>query len=103
MLFVNKPVLGSVLNAVQRTARVTIEDPGSTGEWFYLESSTLEDRELYSSLERNWNSIVGHNSINFALLYVMGGTDNGVWIHYFPTPQIASEYLPGCYRLASWY
>jgi len=95
------PVNG-VLAEVTREVTATITDLNNKGEWFLVKSRIHTDGEVFSRLERRWRVIVGNKADRFALHLVAGGTDKGVWIHYFPTDLIAAEYAPGCHRLSSW-
>jgi hypothetical protein len=93
-------VLQGVLNRIHHTVKVDIEDFDGEEEWFEIESDDLQDSDLYNRLRLHWNQIVGIHSRVFALLFCQGGTDSGVWVHFFDhAPQ---EYAPGCHKLLSW-
>jgi len=93
-------VLQGVLERVQQTLKVDIEDHDGEEEWFQIESDDLEDSDLYNQLKLHWNRIVGIHSQSFALLHCQGGPDSGVWVHFFD--EGPEEYAPGCHRLTSW-
>jgi len=94
--------LGDVLYAIKRTAAVRVVDYKGRGEWFLLKTRLIAEPDLFARMERNWRMIVGGHEKRFALLHVAEGPECGVWVHYFPTLQVANEYLPGCHRLPSW-
>ena len=39
---------------------------------------------------------------SFALIHCQAGGQSGVWLHYLATDDQRSEYLCGCYQIASW-
>jgi len=96
------PILDDMLDTLKRLAPIHIVDLQGHGEWFHVRSRLVAGSDLFTRLERHWKRVVGAHADRFALLYVESGPDNGVWIHFFPTPQIAAEYEPGCHRLPSW-
>ena len=96
------PSVTRVLAAINRCAPVSVDDSNSPGEWFYLESATLEDLDLYTKLKTHWVSIVGPNKLAFALIFCEDGDDAGVWLHYLDS-HIRVEYAFGCHRIDSWF
>jgi hypothetical protein len=92
-------VLQGVLDRIEETLDVNIEDYEDEGEWFGLECDNLEDCDLFARLKLEWNRIVGIHSNSFALLYWPGGPYEGVWVHYLATAHLRGEYLAGYHRV----
>ena len=97
------PAVSKILTSINRYAAVTCDDPKHTGEWFYLESQTLSDMDLFNKLRTNWSQIDGIDALHFALIYCQGDPDGGVWLHHLRTLEAKVEYQTGCHCIPSWY
>jgi hypothetical protein len=94
--------LQRLLEDVKGVGRVRVIDYQHKGEWFQIKSLILSESDLFDRMEKSWRLLTSQNANRFALLYVTGGQDRGIWIHYFPTAQAEAEYAPGCHRIPSW-
>lgn len=94
--------LSKVLDRIQMTADMTVEDYLGDGEWFRLAAYRLRDNVLFNTLSNQWSSLVFPEDGSFALIHCQAGGQSGVWLHYLATDDQRSEYLCGCYQIASW-
>ena len=94
--------LARTLDRIQKVSRVSIEDYEDEGEWFLLESETLEDPQLFALLQKQWGLIVGPSADSFALILCQAGRDPGVWLHYLDEADEPDDYCEGCHPIVSW-
>lgn len=84
------------LGAINWYTPVTIEDVDHQGTSFYLESSDLEDSQLFSLLRTHWADIIGRHTLKFALIYYLAGPDAGIWLE-----RVGENIPPGCHQIYS--
>jgi hypothetical protein len=94
--------LSFLVERINASGPVAIEDYDDDGEWFKLESQHMADGQLFRLLRSRWTAIVASHSGKFALVHCQMGHRKGVWLHYIATPLDQSEYLSGCHQIESW-
>jgi hypothetical protein len=97
------PPLSTVLENLNRAYPVTATSTDGRGEWVLLKSEMFPDRFLFDRLKLDWPQFVPYaESRRFALIFCRTGPNSGVWLHYFATPTLRTDYLPGCHEIVSW-